>query len=185
MTDFVELTKNDDWAHRPGPQKIDGYLDNTLLFLNPDPAQDESAERTTIVAGKESLSPQSTNEAAEELTKPHFAQAMVWPYHSVLERRATPFLAAGLSALFIGPYIMPDAAFSAYLLSGYVGGIATYQASRSINRGEPSTTPIQKFIASKEPQESNASSVQTLEDAGALAPAFDLADEIDQHLRVL
>ena len=185
MTDFVELTKNDDWAHRPGPQKIEGYLDNTLLFLNPDPTQDERPERTTIVAGKESLSPQSTNEAAEELSKPHFAQAMLWPYHSVLEQRATPFLTAGITALFVGPYIMPNAAFSAYFLSGYVGGIATYQASRTINKGEISTTPIQKFIAAKEPQESNTSSVQTLPDAGPLASAYDVSDQIDQHLRVL
>ena len=184
MSDFAELTVGDGWARRPGPQTVQETQTREMIFLNADRSHEDAPELTTIVAGRESLAPQSGSNAAKEITTDYLSQAMLWPKYAVESGMATPFIAGGVAGLFLSPMFMPTGTLSGFVLGGYIAGMGTYYAAASRIKTEKSTTPIQTFIAQKTASEA-ATSAETLDQIPHLPAASDLSDEIDLHLRSL
>jgi len=181
MSDFVEFTKDDGWAYRPGPQTTEGVGRDPLKYIEQAPV---TQEQITIVAGNQSLAPASGSVASKEIQpQNHVANSFLWPLRSFQEQRATPFIAAIIAGVFVGPLIMADAALTGLMLGGYIGGMGTYWAASSYQNIEKPTSPIKQFIAQKETSVQNTSTLQTLDQIPYLPVASTVSDEIQGHLR--
>lgn len=148
--DFVELTQNDDWAVRPGPQTVqDDWLRRTG-FINDDTNVTTVPETNTLVAGVQSTAPESGSVASKELKAQEatLAESFLWPVRSVEEKNAVPYIAALAGSLLFAPIVMPGVALTGYLLSGYVVGTGVHYMSAKLPKQDP-RGPIEKFVANR------------------------------------
>ena len=153
MVDFVHVAQTDKWLQRPGPQTTVPVEERKVVYLNEMSQLGDQPYEAVIAPAVQSAAPESGSTKSKEIVQlkngGNGASALIWPKTAWEERRALPFVTAGVGALLVAPLVMPGAAFTGYLLAGYGFGIVSqWIAQREIVPQEPQQ-PIERFIASK------------------------------------